>query len=220
VCPARRTRASSARRRAAIRGLRHESWRVRRRCAQLLDDLELTEESVAALTERLADEHGAVRAAALHSLVCVGCKPDACVVDVRSVATPLLSDPSAAVRRQAVGAFHIWSDARFSCDDDDTVEMLRSIATTDTSARVRREAGYVVRDKELRREGDAARRSLRDDLRRKTLRHRGKWVAIADGRIISAHVFRGRLRRDMKGNRRPDALVVWVPPDADDADDG
>ncbi len=38
------------RRAAAIEGLRHESWRVRRTCAQLLDRVDLTPESVAALT--------------------------------------------------------------------------------------------------------------------------------------------------------------------------
>ena len=49
------------RRAAAIEGLQHGSWRVRRTCAQLLDRVDLTPESVAALTRALDDEHPQVR---------------------------------------------------------------------------------------------------------------------------------------------------------------
>src|SRR6266571_2460230 len=49
------------RRAAAIEGLQHESWRVRRTCAQLLDRVDLTPESVAALTRAVDDEHPQVR---------------------------------------------------------------------------------------------------------------------------------------------------------------
>jgi hypothetical protein len=51
-------------RRVAVRGLRHESWRVRRRSAQLLDDLALTDETIEALTGALRDQHPGVRQAA------------------------------------------------------------------------------------------------------------------------------------------------------------
>jgi hypothetical protein len=46
----------------------------------------------------------------------------------------------------------------------------------------------------------------------KTERHPGRWVAIADGRIISAHRFPGRIRRDLKGTAHHEATVVWVSP--------
>jgi hypothetical protein len=199
-------------RRACLRGLTHGSWRVRRRCAQLLDDLTLTDETIAALTAGLRDDHPGVRGAALHSLVCVHCKPDACSIDVRSIALSMLDDPFAQVRRQAVGALHQYHDPDPSFDDEETIDLLRRVAESDVSARVRHEAAALVREKERRTVGEATRRALPDDLRRKTERHPGKWVAIADGRIISAQPFLGRLRRDMKGNGHPDALVVWVDP--------
>ena len=49
------------RRAAAIEGLDHHDWRVRRTSAQLLDRVDLTAESVAALTRALDDEHPQVR---------------------------------------------------------------------------------------------------------------------------------------------------------------
>lgn len=59
------------RRVAAIEGLQHPIADVRRRCCQLLDDMKLTEESIAAMTAALDDRDPHVRAAALHSLSCV-----------------------------------------------------------------------------------------------------------------------------------------------------
>ena len=54
------------RRAAAIEGLDHHDWRVRRTSAQLLDRADLTAESVAALTRALDDEHPQVRRKAVH----------------------------------------------------------------------------------------------------------------------------------------------------------
>jgi hypothetical protein len=96
-------------------------------------------------------------------------------------------------------------------DDQEAVELLTRIAATDTSNRVREMAEELLLDKRLRREADNARQALPDDLREKTERHPGKWVAIADGRIISADRFRGQIRRDIRGTNNIDALVVWVP---------
>jgi hypothetical protein len=197
-------------RRVALRGLRHEDWRVRRRCAQLLDDLTLTDEAIAALTNALRDGHPGVRKAALHSLVCVHCKPDGCALDVRSTAASMLADPNADVRRQAVGAF------RF-VDDAETLELLRHVASTDRSAGVRDLASELIADKERRTAAEAKRRELPDDLRRKTERHPGKWVAIADGKIICAHRFPGRVRRDLRAVSYDEAVVVWVAPSEDGA---
>lgn len=203
---------ADALRRAAVRGARHADWRVRRRCAQLLDDVTLTDETIAALEACLRDDHPRVRQAALHSLVCVHCKPDGCAFDVKEIAISMLADPSAIVRKGAVDALHHHGDPAASCDDEDTIARLREVSTTDVSPRVRKEAQDSIRLKEQRRDGEAARRALPDDVRRKTERHPGKWVAIADGTIISAQTFLGQLRRDMKGTGHPDALVVFVDP--------
>jgi hypothetical protein len=193
-------------RRIATRGLRHESWRVRRRCARLLDDLTLTDESIAAMTAALRDDHPGVRQAALHSLVCEHCKPDGCALDVRSIAASMFGDSNAAVRRQAVGAFR-------SIDGDDVLDVLRRLASADPSARVREMARELIEDSERRIAADAVRRDLSEELRRKTERHPGEWVGIVDGRIITAHRFPGRVRRHIRATPHKEALMVWVRPD-------
>ena len=114
---------------AALRGLAHASWRVRRRCCQLLDDLALTDESIAALNERLTDDHPGVRQAALHTLVCETCKPEKCDVDVPAVAESMLSDTNERVRRAAVGSLYRY-------DGESIVALLQRIAENDRSRRV------------------------------------------------------------------------------------
>jgi hypothetical protein len=86
------------RRAAAIEGLRHRDWRVRRTSAQLLDKVDLTAESAAALTRALDDEHPMVRRNAVHSLSCEHCKPNGCVVDVRPLFERVVGDRSRLVR--------------------------------------------------------------------------------------------------------------------------
>jgi hypothetical protein len=92
------------RRAAAIEGLRHKSWRVRRTCAQLLDRVDLTPESVAALTRALDDEHPQVRRKAVHTLTCENCKPNGCAADVRPAFERAIGDPSSLVRSMVVHA--------------------------------------------------------------------------------------------------------------------
>lgn len=48
----------------AIEGLRSTSWKIRRACARLLDDLPLTDDTRRALSEALADPEPRVRIAA------------------------------------------------------------------------------------------------------------------------------------------------------------
>lgn len=191
-------------RRIALRGLRHDSWRVRRRCAQILDHLTLTDETIEALQSALRDEHPRVRHAALHSLICEPCKPDGCALDVRATAISMLNDPSPDVRAQAVAAFWLFLG-------DDVVDMLRSIAGNDRSPRVRRGAAGLVEWIEVRQRAEQVQRELPDELRRKTERHRGKWVGIADGRIVGAHRSWGQTRRSLRGVRPTESIVVFVP---------
>ena len=91
------------RRAAAIEGLGHQDWRVRRTSAQLLDKVDLTAESVAALTRALDDEHPQVRRKAVHSLSCEQCKPNSCAVDVRPLFERVIRDRSRLVRSMVLG---------------------------------------------------------------------------------------------------------------------
>ncbi len=87
----------------AVMGTVDANWRVRRACCQLLDDLDFTAESFAALERCLDDPEPRVRRAAVHSLTCERCKPDGCVVDVRRAIERALLDTSADVRKLAIG---------------------------------------------------------------------------------------------------------------------
>ena len=53
---------------------------------------------------------------------------------------------------------------------------------------------------------------LEPDLLAKVVRrHRGKWVAIADGTVVAADRSSGSVRRAARGAKRPDASMYWVP---------
>ncbi len=192
-------------RRIALRGLRHDNWRVRRRCAQLLDDLTLTDETIEALQAALRDNHPRVRQAALHSLICEHCKPDGCALDVRATVMSVLDDPSPDVRGQAVAAFWLLQD------DDDAIDILRDIAAGDRSPKVRRGAAGLVEWLEFRLSAEQLQRQLPGELRRKTERHPGKWVGIADGKIVGAHRSWGQTRRSLRGVPHKEGLIVRVP---------
>lgn len=190
----------------AVDGLRHPDWRVRRACCRLLDDLALTSESVVALEARLEDEHPAVRRNALHTLACDRCKPDGRCLDARSLFERLLDDPSASVRKMVVGSLEWkhnepWAEA-----------LLERAARDDRSAQLRESARKGLARLERQRRSDEARRALRDDVRRKTERHPGKWVAIDGDTIIGVEAFQGGLRRIIKGKRATDAQIYWVDP--------
>src|SRR5579859_7907536 len=60
---------------ALVAGLKSPEWRVRRSCCRLLDDVDFTPESLAALQRALDDPEPRVRRAALHTLSCQHCKP-------------------------------------------------------------------------------------------------------------------------------------------------
>jgi HEAT repeat protein len=193
---------------ALLAGLDAEDWRIRRSCCRLLDDVAFTDASLAGLQACLDDPHPQVRRAALHALACEHCKPDGCALDFRPLFERMVDDPSAKVREMVLNPL-TWKFA-----DDWAVGMLRHIADNDKSAHLRAHAekGLVRIAEQVA--SDEARRVLPEELRRKTERHVGKWVAVAGGGIIGVARSAGGLRRIIKGTGHGGAAeVYWVRPD-------
>lgn len=180
--------------------------RVRRRACRTLDDLPLTDDVIAALSAALRDPDPGVRQAALHSLACEACKPDGCSVDVRPLAEPLLGDPSAVVRKAAVGVV-------YGSQDPDTRPELERMAREDPSRRVREGAQDILDDWVRKDAANATRLALSPEIRARVDRHAGKWVAVVGGSIIAADRFLGQIRRDVRGVGSTDARICWVPED-------
>ena len=192
------------RRAAAIEGLRHESWRVRRTCAQLLDRVDLTAEALAALMRALDDEHPQVRRKAVHTLSCEHCKPNACLPDVRAICERAIGDDSVLVREMVV---HLCSLNYFP--QQWAVDLVARVASNDRSAKLRDGAAGCIDDLREQWDSDARRRQLTGDLLRKTERHAGTWIAVRDGRIVAAGTGQARLwRREVKAG----AMKYWVAP--------
>jgi HEAT repeat protein len=168
------------RRAAAIEGLRHQDWRVRRTSAFLLDRVDLTPESVAALTEALDDEHPQVRRKAVHSLSCEQCKPNSCTVDVRPLFERVIGDRSRLVRSMVL---HVCT--LHYMDNQWAIDLVARVAAADPSETTRAWAQSFIRQLRWAWDSDDRRRDLPADLVRKTERHPGRWVAIRDGRITA-----------------------------------
>lgn len=190
----------------AIAGSRHQDWRVRRGCCLLLDDLAFTDESFAALEERLSDPDARVRRAAVHSLSCGHCKPEGCTVEVRPVFERALRDPSRRVRQMVVGPLGYGPEEGWRLD------LLRQVAGADPSQMMRRWAQGALDAFEARRASDLARQRLDPELVAKTQRHAGKWVAISGGRIIDAGGHPGAMERTARKHGHQDVIVYWVRP--------
>jgi hypothetical protein len=153
---------------------------VRRTSALLLDRVDLTAESVAALTRALGDEHPEVRRKAVHSLTCEQCKPTSCVVDVRPLFERVIRDRSRRVRSMVL---HVCS--LHFLDHQWAVDLVARVAAADPSAKLRASADVEICHLRERWESDDRRRELPPDLVRKTERHTGRWVIIRDGRIAA-----------------------------------
>jgi hypothetical protein len=192
------------RRAAAIEGLRHESWRVRRTCAQLLDRVDLTPESVAALTRALDDEHPPVRRKAVHTLTCEDCKPNGCPVDVRPVFERAIGDPSSLVRSMVL---HVVTLHFF--DQQWAVDLVAAVAASDKSAKLRELAASEIRWHRECWESDDRRRELAPDVVARTERHGGRWIVVRDGRVVATPGKAGRVydRELSAGGRK-----YWVAP--------
>lgn len=195
------------RRAAALDGLRHPSWRVRRTCAQLLDRVDLTAEALAALTRALDDEHPLVRRNAVHTLSCEHCKPNGICPNMQAVCEQAIGDVSVLVREMVVHVcFH-----RFPTQW--AVDLVFGVAANDGSAKLRQTAAHTIEHHRARWETDAQRRQLPEDLVRRTERHAGTWVAIRDGRIVAAGNWNGN-GRQLRREVRAGAIRYWVaPPD-------
>jgi HEAT repeats len=192
------------RRAAAIEGLRHESWRVRRTCAQLLDRVDLTPESVAALTSALEDEHPQVRRKAVHTLTCENCKPNGCAVDVRPVFERAIGDPSSLVRSMVV---HVCTLHFF--DRQWAIDLVAAVAASDKSANQREWAADWIRGLRECWDSDDRRRELEPDVVARTERHGGRWIVIRDGRVVATPGKAGRVfRRELTAGGRQH----WVLP--------
>jgi hypothetical protein len=179
-------------------------WRVRRRACQDLDDLAFTPETFAALTACLGDASAEVRRAAVHTLTCAHCKPDGCVLDVRGVFERARHDRSRRVRQMVIGPLS-WS-----VDEPWAVELLEWFVANETSEELRTLAEQGLAWHEQRRSADERRRALPGDLLRKTERHPGKWVAIANDRILAAERTLNSARRAARGMGAPDAECYFV----------
>ncbi|HET6864267.1 MAG TPA: hypothetical protein VFH80_00010 [Solirubrobacteraceae bacterium] len=164
----------------AVAGTRHADPRVRRRSCQLLDDLALTDETVAALEACAVDPEPKVRRAALHTLSCEHCKPDGVCLDQRMVAERAARDRSATVRR-GIAMTLAWNPKH----SDGWAVAMATRFLEDPSAEIRRHAQAALGRIELQRSTDAERRQLPEPLRTKTERHPGRWVAVVDGRIVA-----------------------------------
>jgi hypothetical protein len=187
---------------AALSRLDHPDWRVRRGCCRLLDDLSLTPESTLALEKRLTDPHPLVRRAAFHTLSCRHCKPDGCALDVGPLFERMASDPS---RRVRSAALHPLTYAH--TDEPWTPALLRRFAERDPSAQLRKVAGDFLAVLERRKRSNELRLQLPPELRARTERHPGKWVAIAGGRIVAVDDPR-QTRSALRTH--PDTVLYWV----------
>lgn len=189
------------RRAAAIEGLAHENWRVRRTCALLLDRVDLTPESAAALTRALDDEHPQVRRKAVHTLTCEQCKPNECAIDVRPAFERAIGDPSRLVRSMVV---HVCTLHFF--DHQWAIDLVAGVAASDKSLKLRQEAAAAIGSLRKFWESDDRRRELEPDIVARTERYPGRWVAIRDGRVFAGE--HRAFGRELKAGGRS----YWVAP--------
>ena len=78
---------------ALVAGLKSPEWRARRSCCRLLDDVDFTPNSLAALQGALDDPEPRVRRSALHTLSCQHCKPSGCALEVQPLFERMARDP-------------------------------------------------------------------------------------------------------------------------------
>ncbi len=164
---------------ALIAGLESAEWRVRRSCCRLLDDVDFTPESLAALQRALDDPDPRVRRCALHTLSCQHCKPSGCALEVQPLFERMARDPSRRVRDAVLNPLG-WQ--RYGPWAERLVEYL---AVNDPSEKLREHARGILAARALERAADAERRRLPERLRLKTERHQFQWVALDGGRLVA-----------------------------------
>lgn len=164
---------------ALVAGLESPEWRVRRSCCRLLDDLDFTPESLAALQRALDDPDPRVRRSALHTLSCRHCKPGGCALEVQPLFERMARDPNRRVRGAVLNPlgwqrYGPWAD-----------RLVEHIAANDPSEKLREDARGILAGKALERAADAERRRLPERLRLKTERHPFQWVALDGERLVA-----------------------------------
>ena len=164
---------------ALVVGLESPRWRVRRSCCRLLDDVDFTPESLAALQRALDDPEPRVRRSALHTLSCQHCKPSGCALEVQPLFERMARDTSRRVRDAVLNPLG-WQ--RHGPWAERLVEYL---AVNDPSEQLREHARGILAGKAFERAADAERRRLRERLRLKTARHPFQWVALDGERLVA-----------------------------------
>jgi hypothetical protein len=176
---------------ALVAGLRSSEWRVRRSCCRLLDDVDFTPESLAALQRALDDPDPRVRRSALHTLSCQHCKPSGCAVQVQPLFQRMARDPNRRVRDAVLNPLG-WQ--RHGAWAERLVEYM---AVNDRSEKLRENARGILATKALERAADAERQRLPERLRRKTERHPFQWVAL-DGEQLVAGSWSSAIAWDLR----------------------
>jgi hypothetical protein len=174
---------------ALIEGLKSEEWRVRRSCCRLLDDLDFTPESVAALQGALNDSDPRVRRSALHTLGCQHCKPSGCALEIGPLFERMAGDPSRRVRQAVL--YPLGWQRRGPWAE----RLVERMAASDPSEQLREHARRILVRKAFERAADAERRRLPEGVRRKTDRHPYKWVGLDGERLVA-----GDKSKEIKGD--------------------
>jgi len=164
---------------ALVAGIDSPGWRVRRSCCRLLDDLDLTPSSLAALQGALDDPDPRVRRCALHTLSCQHCKPSGCALDVQPLFERMARDPSRRVRETVLNPLGWQRHGPWA------ERLVESIAASDPSEKLRDDARGILAAKTLERAADAERRRLPERPRLKTERHPFRWVALDGQRLVA-----------------------------------
>src|SRR2546421_336271 len=145
---------------ALVAGLRSSEWRVRRSCCRLLDDLDFTPESLAALQRALDDPDPRVRRSGLHTLSCQHCKPSGCALEVQPLFERMARDPSRRVRDAVLNPLG-WRRERHGPWAE---RLVAYMAANDPRAQLREHAPGILARKALARGADAQRPPLPEHL--------------------------------------------------------
>ena len=164
---------------ALVAGLRSPSWRVRRSCCRLLDDLDFTPASLTALQRALDDPDARVRRSSLHTLSCQHCKPSGCALEVQALFERMARDPNRRVREAVLNPLGWqrhgpWAD-----------RLVERMPAEDPSRKLREDARRTLAYRVFERAADAERRRLPERLRLKTERHPFQWVAFDGDRLVA-----------------------------------
>ncbi|HEX4621013.1 MAG TPA: HEAT repeat domain-containing protein [Myxococcaceae bacterium] len=165
---------------ALVAGLRSPEWRVRRSCCRLLDDLDFTPESLAALQRALDDQDPRVRRSALHTLSCQQCKPSGCAIESQPLFERMVRDPNRRVRDAVLNPLGWQRPGPWA------EPLVEYMAANDPSEKLRANARGILARLALERSADAERRRLPERLRLKTERHPFQWVALDGDRFVAS----------------------------------